>query len=106
MTIQRDVEQAIETTFFTKGSDGKDRFGREIDQHLDRRLGHWFLTGGFAVFVFISGFVWWAASQEARISELDRRVDDNAAAIATRLDDIITQLNELRSILIESSNSR
>jgi len=102
MTNQQDVSQAIEDTLFSKGADGKTRFGRELDEHIDGRVGRWLLGGGFLFIFTITGFVWWAAQQEAKINEIDRRVDDNADAIQLRLDDISSQLTEVRSILIDA----
>lgn len=102
MCSQQEVEHGIENVLFEKGADGKTRFGRELDEHLDRRLGRWLMTGGIGFLIFLAGSVWWAAGQEARISELDRRVDTNDENIRAALSDIKNDIGDLRELIIEA----
>lgn len=97
-TPYQQVVDAIEDTLFAPDSSGKNRFERELDNHVGKRLGRWLLGGGFLVIIVGSGLYFTLENRVSAVEETQKRSNER---LVVSLTEIKNEISSLRNLLIE-----
>lgn len=96
-TYQETVD-AIEDTLFTPDSSGRNRFERELDSHVSKRIGRWIISGGLIIVLSGAGLYF---SLENRVSNMEEKQNASDVRIDKTLSEIKTDISTVRDLLIE-----
>lgn len=97
--------KAVEDVLFQKDETGQTRFGREIDTHLNTRVGKWLFSGGFIAIIFLAGLYYRIEQNTNLIQEGGRYTQEEADVDNANFQRQLNDVNKKLDIIIEQTRN-